>query len=143
MLEFPDYAAAQALIADPDYQPVAAIRHDNTTPHAWLVEGVPDGPTADGMRGFVIGKIRIDDPESYKGYAAEVPDVVAAFGGTFLARGGKCEAVEGGMELDRMVIVGFSDVAAAKKFHSSEVYAPLITIRANASDSNLVIAEGL
>ena len=31
MLEFPDYAAAQALIADPDYQPVAAIRHDNTT----------------------------------------------------------------------------------------------------------------
>ena len=86
---------------------------------------MPDGPTADGMRGFVIGNIRIDDPESYKGYAAEVPDVVAAFGGTFLARGGKCEAVEGGMELDRMVIVGFSDVAAAKKFHSSEHCCPV------------------
>ncbi len=143
VLEFPDYAAAQAFVADPDYQPVAEIRHRTATSHLWLVDGIPDGPTADGMHGFVLGRVRIDDPQSYKTYADQVPDVVSELGGAYLARGGTCEAAEGGMDLDRMVIVGFSDVAAAKNFHSSETYAPLLAIRTNASDSNIVIVEGL
>jgi uncharacterized protein (DUF1330 family) len=143
VLEFPDYAAAQAFMADPDYRPFAEIRHRTATSHLWLVDGVPDGPTADGIHGFILGRVRIDDPQSYKTYADQVPDVVSELGGAYLARGGTCEAVEGGMDLDRMVIVGFSDVAAAKKFHSSEAYAPLLTIRTNASESNIVIVEGL
>lgn len=143
VLEFPDYAAGQAFIADPDYQPIAAIRHRTTTSHIWLVDGVPDGPAAAGMHGYILGRVRIDDPESYKTYAEQVPGVMADLGGTYLARGGACEAVEGGMDLDRMVIVGFADVAAAKNFHSSETYALLLTIRTNASESNIVIVEGL
>ena len=143
VLEFPDYAAAQAFLDDPDYRPVAEIRHRTATSHLWLVEGVPDGPSADGMHGFILGRVRIDDPDLYKTYADQVPGVVSELGGTYLARGGRCEAAEGGMDLDRMVIVGFSDIAGAKKFHSSETYAPLLTIRTNASDSNIVIVEGL
>jgi uncharacterized protein (DUF1330 family) len=143
VLEYPDYASAQAMFADPDYQPIAAIRHRTTTSHIWLVDGVPDGPTAAGMHGYVLGRVRIDDPESYKTYAERVPGVLASLDGAYLARGGKCEALEGGLELDRMVIVGFADVAAAKNFHSSEAYAPLLAIRTNASDSNIVIVEGL
>ena len=143
VLEFPDYAAAQAFVADPDYQPVAAIRHDTADSHLWLVDGVPDGWTADGMHGFILGRVRIDDADSYKTYADQVPGVIAELGGAYLVRGGECEAAEGGMELDRMVIVGFSDVAAAKKFYNSETYAPLLTIRTNASGSNIVIVEGV
>lgn len=143
VLEFPDYAAGQAFLADPEYQPIAAIRHRTATSHLWLVDGVPDGPATDGMHGYILGRVRIDDPDSYKTYAEQVPGVLADLGGTYLARGGKCEAVEGGMALDRIVIVGFSDVAAAKNFHDSEAYAPLLTIRTNASDSNIVIVEGL
>jgi len=143
VLEFPDYAAAQAFFADPEYQPIAAIRHRTATSHIWLVDGVPDGPTADGMHGYILGRVRIDDPDSYKTYADQVPGVMADLGGTYLARGGACEAVEGGMDLDRMVIVGFADATAAKNFHASEAYAPLLAIRTNASDSNIVIVEGL
>lgn len=143
VLEFPDYAAAKAFIEDPDYQPVAAIRQAAATSHLWLVDGVADGPSGADMHGFVLGRISITDPEAYKGYAEQVPGVLADLGGAYLARGGKCEAVEGGMELDRLVIVGFSDFAAAKNFHDSEAYAPLLKIRANASESNILIAEGL
>lgn len=143
MLDFPDYAAAQAFIADPDYQPVAAIRHRTATSHLWLIDGVPDGPARDGLHGFVLGRVRIDDRQSYKTYADQVPGVIAGFDGAYLARGGKCEAVEGGMDLDRMVIVGFDDAAAAHNFHKSDAYAPLLTIRTNASESNIVIVEGL
>lgn len=143
VLEFPDYSAAQAFYADPEYQPIAAIRHRTAASHIWLVDGVPGGPAAAGLHGYVIGRVRIDDPQSYKTYAEQVPSVVADLGGTYLARGGKCEAVEGGMDLGRMVIVGFADAAAAKNFHDSEAYAPLLTIRTNASESNIVIVEGL
>lgn len=143
VLEFPDYAAAQAFVADPDYQPVAAIRHRTASSHLWLVDGAPDGATADGMHGYLLARIRIDDPDAYQTYAGQVPPVVSELGGTFLARGGACEAAEGGMALDRMVIVGFADAAAAKNFHDSEAYAPLLAIRTNASDSNVVIVEGL
>ncbi len=143
VLEFPDYATAQAFIADPDYQPIAAIRHRTTTSHLWLLEGVPDGPTANGMHGYVLGRVRIDDPDAYKTYADQVPSVIASEGGAYLARGGKCEAIEGGMELNRLVIVGFKDIRAVNNFYKSEAYGPLITIRSNASDSNIVLVEGL
>ncbi len=143
VLEFPDYAAAQAFIADPDYQPIAAIRHRTTASHLWLVDGVPDGPDADGMHGYILGRVQIEDPHAYADYADQVPGVIARLGGTYLARGGTCEAVEGDMALDRLVIVGFSDVAATQNFYKSEAYAPLLTIRTNASDSNIVIVEGL
>jgi uncharacterized protein (DUF1330 family) len=143
VLEFPDYADAQALLADTDYQTIATIRHRTTTSHIWLVDGVPDGLTAKGMHGFILGRVRIDDPVSYKSYADQVPEVLADLGGTYFARGGKCEAAEGGMELDRVVIVGFKNLAAAHNFHESDVYAPLLTVRTNASDSNIVIVEGI
>lgn len=143
VLDFPDYAAAQAFYADPDYQPVAAIRHRTATSHLWLVDGVPDGASAAGMRGFIIGRVRVNDADAYQAYAAQVPGVLAQLGGTYLARGGRSEALEGGMALDRLVIVGFADVAAAKAFHQSDLYAPLRQIRTSASDSNIVIVEGL
>lgn len=143
VLEFPDYGAAQAFYTDPEYQPIAAIRHRTAASHIWLVDGVPDGPAAAGLHGYILGRVRIDDPGSYKTYAERVPGVMADLGGTYLARGGTCEAVEGSVALDRMVIVGFSDAAAAKNFHDSEAYAPLLTIRTNASASNIVIVEGV
>jgi len=143
VLEFPDYAAGRAFLGDPAYQPIATIRHRTATSHIWLVDGAPDGPAAGGMHGFILGRIRIVDADAYKTYADQVPGVLAALGGTYLARGGTCAAVEGGLDLDRLVIVGFADVAAAKNFHSSEAYAPLLAIRTSASESNVVIVEGL
>ena len=143
VLEFPDYASAQALLSDPDYQTIATIRHRTTSSHIWLVDGVPNPPIADNMHGYILGRVQINDPDSYKSYSDQVPGVHADFGANYLARGGKYEAAEGGMELGRMVIVGFADVAAARDFHKSEAFAPLLTIRTNASDSNIVIVEGI
>ena len=39
VVEFPDAAAARAFVEDPDYQPVAAIRHAAATTRMVLVEG--------------------------------------------------------------------------------------------------------
>ncbi|MBO6783821.1 MAG: DUF1330 domain-containing protein [Alphaproteobacteria bacterium] len=143
LLEFPDWGSANAFVDDPAYEPVAAIRHATTTSHIWLVEGVPDGPTADGMHAYVLGEIRMTDPERYKSYAEKVPQVLADAKGTYLARGGQSRSVEGGIDLDRLVIVAFKEMADARGFHGGDAYAPLIEIRQAASDSNIVIVEGL
>lgn len=143
VLEFPDMAGANAFVDDPDYAPVAAIRHATTASHIWLVEGAEGGANADGLHAFLLGNIRMTDPDGYKPYAERVPGVLAAAGGVYHARGGAARSVEGGMDLDRLVIVGFADMAAARAFYDGEAYTPLKAIRGAASDSNIVIVEGL
>ncbi|MEP4377718.1 MAG: DUF1330 domain-containing protein [Alphaproteobacteria bacterium] len=143
VLEFPDLASATAFADDPAYEPVAAIRHATTTSHIWLVEGPEDGATADGRHAYILGNIRITDPDGYKPYAAQVPAVLSDAQGTYLARGGASRSVEGGMVLDRLVIVGFADMAAALAFYDGDAYTRIKPIRISASDSNIVIVEGL
>lgn len=143
VLEFPDWDSANAFADDPAYAPVAAIRHATTTSHIWIVEGPEAGANADGKHAYILGLIHMTDPDKYAPYATEVPGVLAAAKGTYLARGGKFRSVEGGMDLDRLVIVAFADMADARGFYDGVAYAPLIEIRQSASDSNIVIVEGL
>ncbi len=143
VLEFPDWDSANAFANDPAYEPVAAIRHATTDSHIWIVEGVPGRTTADGLHAFLVGEITMTDMDRYAPYADKVPGVLADAGGTYLARGGQSRAVEGGTALDRLVIVGFTDMNACRAFHGGEAYAPLIGIRQSASISNIVIVEGL
>ncbi|MBT5571272.1 MAG: DUF1330 domain-containing protein [Alphaproteobacteria bacterium] len=143
VLEFPDWDSANAFVDDPDYAPIAAIRHATTTSHIWLVEGPEGGGNADGQQGYLLAEIHMTDADKYAPYAAQAPGALAPFNGTYLARGGRTRSVEGGMDLDRLVIVAFSDTAQAYGFHGSECYAPLIKIRQSASKSNVMIVAGL
>ncbi len=143
LLEFPDWDSASAFVDDPAYEPVAAIRQATTTSHIWLVEGVGSGPTADGMHAYILGNIHMTHPDRYTPYAEQVPAVLATSGGTYLARGGRSRSVEGGMHLDRLVVVAFADMDDARGFYDGDAYAPLIGIRQSASQSNIVIVEGL
>lgn len=143
VLEFPDWDSANAFADDPAYEPVAAIRHATTASHIWIVEGPEGGANADGMHAYILGKITMTDPDKYTPYANDVPQVLAAAKGIYLARGGRSRAVEGGMNLDRLVIVAFADMADARGFYEGDAYAPLIPIRQSASQSNIVIVEGL
>jgi len=142
VLEFPDLASANAFIDDPEYAPVAAIRHRTTTSHIWIVEGPETGATANGRHAFILGNIRMTDVDGYRPYADRVPAIMDAAQGAYLARGGKSRSVEGGMELDRLVIVAFTDMAAARAFYDGDDYCEIKPIRIAASDSNIVIVEG-
>lgn len=143
VLEFPDWESANAFADDPAYEPVAAIRKSTTTSHIWILEGVAGGPNAEGQHAYILGRIRMTDAAKYAPYAEQVPAVLAAARGTYLARGGRTRSVEGGMDLDRLVIVAFAGMPDARAFHGGDAYAPLIAIRQSASESNIIIVEGL
>ena len=95
------------------------------------------------MSAFVIAEIDITDLAAYEDYRRQVPDVIARYGGKYIVRGGKVEALEGGWSPKRIAVVEFPSMEQALKFYRSPEYAPLLRIRQKASRGKLVIVEGV
>jgi uncharacterized protein (DUF1330 family) len=95
------------------------------------------------MAAYVIGEIEVTDPAAYEEYRKQVGAVNAKYGGKFLARGGKAEALEGGWQPKRLVVLEFPSLEQAQKWYRSQDYAPLIKLRQKASKGRLVVVEGV
>ena len=76
-------------------------------------------------------------------YGKRVPETVAAFGGTYVVRGGVPEKIEGDYEPKRIVVLQFESVEKAKEWYNSEMYAPLKEMRMKASTGDLYFVEGV
>ena len=95
------------------------------------------------MSAYVIADIDVQDPVRYDDYRKMVPASIAAYGGRFLARGGKVESLEGPWEPKRTVIVEFPSVERAKAWWDSDEYAPAKALRRSASQGSLILLEGI
>jgi uncharacterized protein (DUF1330 family) len=91
---------------------------------------------------YVIASIEVTDPETYAEYRAQVLPTVERYGGRFLVRGGNSEILEGSWQPQRVVVLEFPDADAARRWHSSDEYRPLIELRQRASNGNLLLVEG-
>jgi len=94
------------------------------------------------MPAYIIANVEVTDPALYEQYRAQVPAIIAKYGGRYLARGGASQVLEGNTAAHRMVILEFADMAALKAFHGSPEYQPLIALRQRASNSSLLAVEG-
>lgn len=95
------------------------------------------------MTAYVIADVQVTDPTAYEEYRKGVPATIAAFGGRYLARGGALEVLEGDWVPRRAVILEFPSLAQLKAWYDSPEYRPLREIRKRASNSRLVVVEGL
>jgi uncharacterized protein (DUF1330 family) len=91
---------------------------------------------------YVIASIEVTDPETYAEYRAQVLPIVERYGGRFLVRGGASEILEGSWQPQRVVVLEFPDADAARRWHSSAEYRPLIELRQRASNGHLLLVEG-
>ena len=95
------------------------------------------------MPAYVIGDVRdawnADDLAEYR---RRNTDAVANHGGRFVIRGGDSQLLEGEWPTQRIVLIEFPDVAAARAWWESEEYAPLKQLRREASDTNILLVEG-
>ena len=94
------------------------------------------------MVAYVINDMEVVDPQLLDEYKKLSPATVAQYGGKFLARGGRCETLEGDWIPKRLVILEFPSVERAKAWMESQEYAPAKRIRQKASKSNMVVIEG-
>jgi len=92
---------------------------------------------------YVVAQVDITDPEAYARYREQVPATVAKYGGEFLARGGRAEALEGAEPAGRTVVLKFPSYEAALAWHGSDEYAGAKAIRQAASNGALMVVEGV
>ena len=92
-------------------------------------------------KGYVISRVDITDPEAYARYAAAATKAIADHGGRALARGGRCEALEGTARA-RNVVLEFESYEAARRYFHSEQYQAARALRQAACEIEMVLVEG-
>ncbi len=95
------------------------------------------------MSAYLIADLVVKDRETFSGYASQVPDIIAKYGGKFIVRGGELEKVEGDWDINRLVILEFPDKAALRRFWDSEDYQAILPLRVTATDSRIIFVDGV
>ena len=95
------------------------------------------------MSAFLIVDTKIKNPDAYETYKAQAKPIAEKYGGTYRARGGDMEIVEGDLwQPTRMVIIEFPDMDSARAFVNSEEYKPVAAIRHANAECTVVIVDG-
>jgi uncharacterized protein (DUF1330 family) len=95
------------------------------------------------MPAYLIVETDIHDPEQYERYKAASPAAVAAGGGRFVARGGELAVLEGDWHPERLVVLEFESLEAAKRFYESAEYQEVKKLRDGAANLRMVAVEGI
>ena len=93
---------------------------------------------------YLIVESQVTDPEAFKAYLAAAPDVVKAFGGEYLVRGGRSEVLEGDWNPPRMTVLRYPNFEQAKAMYDSPGYVHARGLRQGATACfNMVLVEGV
>ena len=92
-------------------------------------------------RGYWIGRIDVHNQEGYQPYATGNPAIFKKFGGRYVVRSGKFEAMEG-QNRSHNVVIEFPDYPTALACYRSVEYQENIKRRLPHSIADLVIVEG-
>lgn len=95
------------------------------------------------MPAYLLGIVTIEDAEGFAEYANRVPELIERYGGTYRARGGSVEVLEGSWAPKRVTLVEFDSVDQAKSWYESDEYQALADIRRHHAKADLVLVEGL
>jgi uncharacterized protein (DUF1330 family) len=95
------------------------------------------------MPAYVVLDIDVVDAQTYDKYKKLAPTSLAAYGGSYLARGGRTEVLEGSWMPKRVVILRFDTVERAKQWITSDEYRPAREIRQKAARTSMIVTEGL
>ena len=95
------------------------------------------------MPAYVVVDIHVTDPVNYEEYKKLAPPSIAAYGGRYIARGGRTELLEGTWMPSRLVIVEFDSVERAQQWLNSPEYAEARKMRHRTADTNMVVVDGL
>jgi uncharacterized protein (DUF1330 family) len=95
------------------------------------------------MAAYIVLNIQVTDAVRFQEYARAAGGTVAQFGGRYLARGGKAEALEGAADPRRVVILEFPSYDRAKTWWDSVEYSGPKQMRRLAAVSDTLIVEGV
>jgi uncharacterized protein (DUF1330 family) len=93
---------------------------------------------------YLIVESNITDAETFKRYMAAAPEVVKAFGGEYLVRGGRMQVLEGDWQPPRLTVLRYPDFETARAMYDSPGYVQARAMRQGATACfNMVLVEGV
>jgi uncharacterized protein (DUF1330 family) len=87
-----------------------------------------------------IAHVKVTDAEAYGRYAVLAGPAIAAHGGTFIARGGRYQQLEG-PERPRNVVARFPSLEDAVACYHSDAYQEALSHAQGAAERELVVVE--
>jgi uncharacterized protein (DUF1330 family) len=95
------------------------------------------------MSAYIIANVQVTNPTQYEEYKKWSSEAMKAHGAEVCVRGGKVEVLEGDWQPERLVVLKFANVEAAKKFNSSSEYDKARKARAGAAVMRMIVVEGV
>jgi uncharacterized protein (DUF1330 family) len=95
------------------------------------------------MSAYIIANVRVTNAEQYETYKTLSSHAMAVNGAEVCVRGGASSVLEGDWQPDRLVILRFADLAAARAFNDSPEYAAARRSRQGAAVMRMVVVEGV
>jgi uncharacterized protein (DUF1330 family) len=95
------------------------------------------------MPAYWVARAKINDPVEYKKYTDRMPKLIAQFGGTALARGGRFQIMEGPDKFHRFIVIEFPTFDQAVACFTSKEYEEAAAFRrSGAGEVETIIVEG-
>jgi uncharacterized protein (DUF1330 family) len=95
------------------------------------------------MTAYIIADIDVTNPDGYAPYRAAAQKTIEAHGGRYIARGGAVEKLDGDWNANRVVIIEFPSMDAARKWYHCAEYQDALKIRLAHSKGRAILTEGL
>ncbi|MDO8447734.1 MAG: DUF1330 domain-containing protein [Rhodoferax sp.] len=92
---------------------------------------------------YIIANVTVTNPAQYEDYIKWSSAAMRAHGAEVCVRGGKVEVLEGDWTPDRLVILKFPGIDAAKAFDASPEYGKARAARQGAAIMRMVVVEGV
>ena len=94
------------------------------------------------MKAYWIAQVTVYDPDQYGLYAQSAPEAFRKYNARTLARGGRCEQLEGSGR-PRNVVIEFDSFEDALACYNSPEYQAARARRQGAGEADIVIVEGV
>ena len=95
------------------------------------------------MPAYLMVRAKVTDMEQYQEYMKLTPAILEKYGGRFIIRGGEKVILEGPEVTERMVMVKFDSVDAARRMYDSDEYQAAVKVRQGAAEASFLVMEGL
>ena len=92
---------------------------------------------------YIIANVSVTNPQQYEEYKKWSSAAMQAHGTEVCVRGGKVEVLEGDWSPERLVVLKFPSVEAARRFNESPEYGRARAARQGAAVMRMVVVEGV
>ena len=95
------------------------------------------------MSAYIIANVTVTNPAQYEEYKKWSSAAMQAHGAEVCVRGGAAEVLEGDWSPERIVVLKFPSMEAAKAFNASPEYSKARDARQGAAVMRMIVVEGV